>query len=261
MTGCMIGWLRIVGIGPGSVAWLTPEASEVLHKASDIIGYTPYTAALPETITGRKHASDNGVEVQRAEFALSLAEKGARVAVVSGGDAGIFGMASAVFEAIENGDENWRNLDIEVIPSMSAMLAAAARIGAPLGHDFCVISLSTYLKPLEIIEKRLRAASSGDFVLVIYNPTSKHRSEDLQNATSLLREIRGGDVAAIIATKIGREGEEIIITNLASLNPELVTMQSLLIIGSSHTRVIKRTGKRSFVYTPRFYNNALIKQS
>ncbi len=244
----MTGWLKIVGLGAGNKKWLTPEASEILHQATDIIGYTPYVAFVPETALGRRHASDNGVEVERAEYALTLAAQGAKVAVVSGGDAGIFGMASALFEAVETGDKNWRELDIEVIPAVSAMLAAAAMIGAPLGHDFCVISLSTYLKPWEIIEERLKAASDGDFVLVIYNPTSKHRSSDLFKTLKTLKKKRGGGAVAVIATDIGRKGEKITVTTLEEIEPELVTMRSLLIIGSSRTRQL---GK--FVYTPRFY--------
>jgi|CXWL01.1.fsa_nt_gi precorrin-3B C17-methyltransferase len=244
----MTGWLRIVGLGAGNEKWLTPEASEILHSATDIVGYETYVNAVPESVSAKLHASDNGVEVERAEYALELAESGAKVVVVSGGDAGIFGMAAAVFEAVENGKENWKNIDIEVIPAVSAMLAVAARVGAPLGHDFCVISLSTYLKPWAIIEQRLRAASDGDFVLAIYNPASKHRREDLQNALSLLKKLRGGETVAIIATNIGRAQEKITITNLDEINPELVTMQSLLIIGSSHT---KKLGK--FIYTPRYY--------
>lgn len=249
----MTGWLKIVGLGAGNEKWLTPQASEILHSATDIVGYETYVNSVPASVGAKRHASDNGVEVERAQYALELAASGAKVAVVSGGDAGIFGMAAAVFEAVENGKEQWKNLDIEVIPAVSAMLAAAARIGAPLGHDFCVISLSTYLKPWEIIEQRLRAASEGDFVLAIYNPASKTRRADLQKALDLLRDVRGGKTIAIIATNIGRDQEEITITNLAEINHELVTMQSLLIIGSSHTRLIEREGKPPFIFTPRFY--------
>ncbi|MEZ5691905.1 MAG: precorrin-3B C(17)-methyltransferase [Rickettsiales bacterium] len=250
----MSGWLRVVGLGAGNEEWLTPEASDVLRQATDIVGYTPYVTFVPETVTVTRHASDNGVEVQRAEFALDLAEKGAKVAIVSGGDAGIFGMAAAVFEAVEKGKASWRQLDIEVIPAVSAMLAAAAKIGAPLGHDFCVISLSTYLKSWEIIEKRLRAASAGDFVLAIYNPTSKHRTQDLINSINLLIELRGKDTIVVIATDIGRKGEEVAITTLGELDVGLVTMRSLLIIGSTHTRNIERENRQPFVFTPRFYS-------
>lgn len=250
----MSGWLKIVGLGAGNAKWLTPEASEILHAATDIVGYETYVRAITETVTAKRHASDNGVEVERAEYALELAMQGAKVAVVSGGDAGVFGMAAAVFEAVEAGDKNWRNLDIEVVPAVSAMLAAAARIGAPLGHDFCVISLSSYLKPWAIIERRLRCASEGDFVLAIYNPASKQRREDLLNALKILSDLRGADTIAVIATDVGRIEEKITTTTLAGLNPELVTMHSLLIIGSSHTRIIERGNKQPFVFTPRYYS-------
>lgn len=252
----MTGWLRIVGLGAGNEKWLTPEASEILYSATDIVGYETYVNAVPESIIAKRHASDNGVEVERAEYALELAASGAKVAVVSGGDSGIFGMAAAVFEVVENGKEQWKDLDIEVIPAVSAMLAAAARVGAPLGHDFCVVSLSTYLKPWEIIEQRLRAASAGDFVLAIYNPASKQRREDLQNLLGLLKKLRGEETIAIIATNVGRAQEKITITNLVEINSELVTMQSLLIIGSSHTRLIEREGKPAFVFTPRYYQSS-----
>lgn len=250
----MTGWLRIIGLGAGNASWLTPEAHEILHQATDIVGYGTYVAAVAGSVSAKRHASDNGVEVERAEYALALAANGAKVAVVSGGDAGIFGMAAAVFEAVEKGDKNWRELDIEVIPAVSAMLAAAARIGAPLGHDFCVISLSDYLKPYAIIEKRLQAASEGDFVLAIYNPASATRRGQLHNSLDLLRNLRGGDTIAVVATNVGRPQEKITVTTLAEINPELVTMQSLLLIGSSHTRMITRDGKTPFVFTPRFYS-------
>jgi len=251
------GWLKIVGLGAGNTKWLTPEASEILHAATDIVGYETYVAAMPKSVTAKRHASDNGVEVERSEYALTLAAGGAKVAVVSGGDAGVFGMAAAVFEAVETGDVAWRNLDIEVVPAITAMLAVAARVGAPLGHDFCVISLSTYLKPWAIIEKRLRAASDADFVLAIYNPASKTRRDDLQNALDILKEMRGENTVAIIATNIGRGGEKLTITTLAELNPELVNMQTMLLIGSSHTRLIERgRDKQPFVFTPRYYEAA-----
>lgn len=253
-------WLKIVGLGAGNATWLTPEAFDILHEATDIVGYTTYVSAVPKTVTANLHASDNGVEVERAEYALTLATQGKKVAVVSSGDAGIFGMASAVFEAIEfqnkdGGDKAWRNLDIEVAPAVSALLAVAARVGSPLGHDFCVISLSSYLKPIAIIEKRLRAAIEGDFVLAIYNPASKHRRNDFLSHLEILRALAGGDRVAIIATNVGREHEKITITTLEELNPELVTMNSLLMIGSSKTRKIMRDGKEPIIYTPRYYRD------
>jgi precorrin-3B C17-methyltransferase len=249
----MSGWVRIVGLGAGATNWLTPEANEILHQATDIVGYETYVAVVPATVNAKRHASDNGVEIARAEYALSLAASGAKVAVVSGGDAGVFGMASAVFEAVENGDASWRELDIVVIPAMTALLAVAARVGAPLGHDFCVISLSTYLKPWEIIKQRLQAAIAGDFVLVIYNPASKTRREDLHNALDLLNKLRGSNIIAIIATNVGRMEEKITITTVGELDPSLVTMQTMLLIGSTHTRLIECKNKEPLVFTPRFY--------
>ncbi len=244
----MSGWLRIVGLGPGPAEWLTPEGTDILHAATDIYGYTPYINAVTKTVTATRHASDNGEELQRAAEALRQAAGGARVAVVSGGDAGIFGMAAAVFEALEKGDVSWQEIDIAVVPGMTAFIAAAARIGAPFGHDFCVISLSDYLKPWPIIEKRLLAASEGDFVLAIYNPASKTRREQLKSALKILQKNRAPDTIAILAKSIGRAEENIITTTLAALNPDDVDMRTLVIIGSSHTRRIGR-----FVYTPRSY--------
>ena len=248
----MNGWLRVVGLGPGKAEWLTPEANAVLHAATDIIGYFPYVEAVPKTVTAKRHGSDNGVEVERAREALQMAADGARVAIVSGGDAGVFGMASALFEALEQGDATWQELDIEVIPGISAMLAAAARIGAPLGHDFCVISLSDYLKPWAMIEKRLQKACEGDFVIVIYNPASKTRKEQLVSSIDTMRQLRGGDTITMLASSIGRVEENIIVTTLEQLNVAEVSMKTLLIIGSSATRQI---GK--FVYTPRYYKESL----
>ncbi len=249
----MSGWLRIIGLGPGHASWLTPEASAVLHAATDIVGYRPYVAAVPHSVSAIRHASDNGVELERASAALAMAEKGARVAVVSGGDAGVFGMASAVFEALEAGSPAWRNLDIAVLPGITALLGAAARLGAPLGHDFCVISLSDYLKPWPVIERRLQAAAQGDFVLAIYNPASKTRREQLQKALECLRQHRAAKTVVMHAESVSRPEERITVTTLDALEVENVHMLSLLIIGSSHTRRIARENGIPFVYTPRFY--------
>ncbi|MDE3059992.1 MAG: precorrin-3B C(17)-methyltransferase [Pseudomonadota bacterium] len=246
----MSGWLRVVGLGPGSEKWLTPEALAVLQEATDVVGYVPYVENLPASITAEKHASGNGVELERAAAALRLAAAGRRVAVVSGGDAGIFGMASAIFEAMEKGEPQWRELDVEVIPGLTALLAAAAKLGAPLGHDFCVISLSDYLKPWPVIEKRLQAASDGDFALAIYNPASKTRRDQLLQALALLRKQRSDDTIAVIAKDIGRADESVSITSLGEVDAAQVDMRTLLIIGSSHTRRVGR-----FIYTPRYYED------
>ena len=249
-----MSWLRVIGLGPGSAQWLTPEASVILHDATDIVGYTPYVNAVPSSVSATRHATGNGVEVERASDALRMAAAGKRVAVVSGGDSGVFGMAAAVFEALEQGDPVWRNLDISVIPGMTAFLAASARIGAQLGHDICVISLSDYKKPWPIIEKRLIAACEGDFALAIYNPASNTRRDQLDAALIILRKHRTPQTIAMLAKSIGREKEEIIITTLAQLNPDDVDMRTLILIGSSLTRIIERNGQAPFAYTPRFYS-------
>lgn len=249
----MSGWLRIIGLGPGPAEWLTPEASHWLHTATDAVGYTPYIAALPATIAATRHASDNGVELDRARDALRMAERGARVAVVSGGDAGVFGMAAAVCEAIDMGDATWRALDVAVIPGMTALLAASARVGAPLGHDFCVLSLSDRLKPWNIIEMRLRAACAGDFALAIYNPASHSRKEQLARALTLLTELRGSDTVAIAAQAVGRADERLHVATLGTLDATIVDMRTLLLIGSSRTQRIERPGLPPLIYTPRYY--------
>jgi precorrin-3B C17-methyltransferase len=251
----MSGWVRIVGLGPGGAEWLTPEASVVLHEATDIVGYTPYVLGVPASVTAKRHASDNGVEVERAAHALAMARGGAKVAVVSGGDAGVFGMAAAVFEAWEHGETQWRQLDIRVVPGMTALLAAAARIGAPLGHDFCVISLSDYLKPWAIIERRLRAACEGDFVMGLYNPASRTRRSQIEAALAYMLRYKPGDTVAVVAASVGRSDERITVSTLAELDASVVDMRSLVVIGSSHTRRVEREGLPPVVYTPRYYKD------
>ena len=249
-----MGWLRIVGIGPGPAMWLTPEANAVLHSATDVVGYQSYLAALPESVAAQRHASGNGVELERARFAVQRAA-GAQVAVVSGGDAGVFGMAAAVFEVIQS-EPKWQQLDVEVVPGLTAVLAAAARVGAPLGHDFCVMSLSDHLKPWSIIEQRLRAATLGDLVLAIYNPAARGRREQIERALRQLAQERGNETPAIVATSVGRDDESVCVTTLGRLvhETQTINMQTLLIVGSSHTRLIERAGRPPLVYTPRFYD-------
>jgi len=248
----MSGWLRVVGLGPGPDKWLTPEAHDVLHAATDIVGYIPYVERVPATARAKRHASDNRVELERAQQALQAAACGARVAVVSGGDAGVFGMAAALFEAMEKGDAAWRVLDVAVVPGMTALLAAAARVGAPLGHDFCVISLSDQRKPWSVIQLRLKAACEGDFVLAVYNPASSTRREQLEAALAQLRVARGADTVAVAATSVGCKDERVMVTTLGALDAAQVNMRTLLIIGSTKTRAVGR-----FVYTPRTYAEAL----
>jgi precorrin-3B C17-methyltransferase len=250
----MTGRLTVVGLGPGDPRWLTPAASEALACATDLVGYSPYVARVPERGGQRRHASDNRVELDRARFALDLAANGARVAVVSGGDPGVFAMAAAVFEAVENGDPAWRSLDIHVEPGITAMLAAAARVGAPLGGDFCAMSLSDNLKPWDVVEARLRAAVTADFVVALYNPISSARPWQLGAALKLVAEIRSPDTPIILARAVMRPDERIRILPLSEVEASMADMATVLIIGASTTRMIERPeGEAPYVYTPRSY--------
>ena len=210
----MSGALDIVGLGPADARWLTREAQEALEAAQDIIGYAPYVARVPERVGQTRLASDNRVEIDRAQEALARAAQGRRVAVVSGGDPGVFAMAAAVFEAVDGGPRQWRDLDIHVLPGVSAMQAAAARLGAPLGHDFCAISLSDNLKPWDVIAKRLEHAAQGDFVIALYNPASRARPTRITDAFALLRRHLPGETFVGLAKSVGRENEEVILTRL-----------------------------------------------
>ena len=249
----MPGSLTIVGLGPGLPEWITPEAQAAVALASDIIGYGPYVARLALRPGQCAHASDNRVEIERARHALTLAQGGAQVAVVSGGDPGIFAMAAAVFEAMEQGPTEWRFLDVQVLPGISAMQAAAARVGAPIGHDFCAISLSDNLKPWEIIAKRLALAAEADFVIALYNPASRARPQTIHDAFALLRGCKAAATPVVFAQAVGRDDEALHITTLGTADPAIVDMRTLVIIGSSETRLVVRPGQAPFVYTPRSY--------
>lgn len=247
----MTGRLTIVGTGPGAPDLLTAEAVDALAAATDLIGYGPYVDRVPERPGQKRHRTDNRQEIERARHALRLAADGRVVAVVSSGDPGVFAMASAVFEAIETGEPAWRDLDVSVVAGISAMHAAAARLGAPLGHDFCAISLSDNLKPWELVLKRLTAAAEGDFVIALYNAASKARPHQLGEAFELLRTLKAPDTPVIFATAVSRADEAIDITTLRGADPKRADMRTLVIIGSSATRLIDRGGGRPFVYTPR----------
>ncbi len=249
----MTGRLTVVGLGPGPASWLTPEASAVLAEATDLVGYAPYLDRVPERAGLVRHASDNRVELDRARHAFRLAAEGRRVAVVSGGDPGIFAMAAAVFEALEGGDPAWNDVPLDVVPGVSAMQAAAARLGAPLGHDFCVLSLSDNLKPWPVVERRLRAVTAGDFVLAIYNPASKARPGQLDDAFAILRDGRRGDTPVAFARAVGRPGEAITVTTLARADAAFADMSTLVIVGSSETRVVARPDGGAWLLTPRSY--------
>lgn len=245
----MTGTLSVVGLGPGPACWLVPEATEVLAAASDLVGYAPYLDRVPARDGQRRHASDNRVEIDRARHAFALAAEGRRVAVVSGGDPGIFAMAAAVFEALESGDPAWTAIPLGVVPGVSAMQAAAARLGAPLGHDFCVMSLSDNLKPWDVVERRLRAAADGDFVIALYNPASRARPDRLADAFSLLRNLKNPATPVAFARAIGRPDEAMRVTTLALADAALADMSTLVLIGSSETRIV--AGR--WLLTPRSY--------
>ena len=249
-VGC--GSVAVVGLGPAGPDWLTPEAHAELANAEDLVGYQTYLARVPERRGQRRHASDNRVEAQRARHALELAAAGARVAVVSSGDPGIFAMAAAVIEELEQ-DVAFAHVEVRVVPGVSAMQAAAARVGAPLGHDFCVISLSDQLKPWGIVEQRLDAAGAADLVLALYNPASRTRREQLARAIEVLRRHRADHTPVVVARAVGAPEESITVTSLGALDLDAVDMRTLLIVGSSTTRAIASNGGPARVYTPRRY--------
>lgn len=246
------GWLAVVGTGPGDPAWMTPETTAVLEQATDLVGYDRYLDRLADAGQTR-HASDNREELARARLALDLAADGARVAVVSGGDPGIFAMAAAVFEAIDRAeDERWRAVAVHIEPAVSAIQAVAARAGAPLGNDFCVVSLSDNLKPWAQIQKRVDRAADADFAMAFYNPISKARPWQLDAAMDIVRRYREPATPIILGTAIGRETEQLRMVSLAQFEPTDADMRTLVIVGASTTRVVDH-GNTQRVYTPRYY--------
>ncbi len=249
----MSGSLTIVGLGPGEVHWLTPAAQAALDDATDLVGYGPYLDRVPQRSGRVKHGSDNRVELERARHALALAAAGRKVAVVSGGDPGVFAMAAAVFEALEAGDPGWLSLPITVEPGITAMLAAAAKAGAPLGGDFCAISLSDNLKPWEVITARLEAALAADFVIALYNPISKARPWQLGEALELAVRHRPEGTPVIFARAVGRRDEALRVLPIgeAVAAADSADMATLVMIGAASTRLIARPGREPIVYTPR----------
>jgi precorrin-3B C17-methyltransferase len=245
------GHLAVVGLGPGDPRYLTAEAGEALAAAQAVYGYRPYLDRVPLRANQARHASDNRHERARAAAALAHAAQGARVAVVSGGDPGVFAMAAAVCEAIEAGPESWRALDVTIVPGITAMLAVAARIGAPLGHDFCALSLSDNLKPWPLIERRLAAAASAGFVIALYNPLSRARPWQFGAAMALLRRHLPPSTPIVFGRAVTRADEEINVTTLERAETAYTDMATLVIVGSRETRVIARPGKPPLVYTPR----------
>src|SRR5690606_9844283 len=248
------GEVVVVGTGPAGPSWLTPETRGALAAADDLVGYTTYLDRVPVRPGQRRHGSDNRVEAERAEFALQLAQRGRRVAVVSGGDPGVFAMATAVLEAASAPE--YAEVPVRVLPGVTAANAAAARAGAPLGHDYAAISLSDRLKPWEVIAARLGAAASADLVLALYNPGSRSRTWQVGKARELLLEHRAPDTPVVVARDVGGPGERVRIVRLADLDPATVDMRTILLVGSSQTRVVRRGDGEDVVWTPRSYPEA-----
>jgi precorrin-2 C20-methyltransferase/precorrin-3B C17-methyltransferase len=237
--------LLVLGLGPGPAEWITPEVSGALAEVDHVVGYGPYLDRVPVRPGLQRHASGNTVELDRARLALDLAQRGERVAVVSGGDAGVFGMASAVFEAAAAGP--YEDVQITVLPGVTAAQAVAARAGAPLGGDYATLSLSDRLKPWSLIEHRLRALAAADLVLAIYNPGSRSRPHQVADAQRILLEVRDPDAPVVIGRHVGRPDELVVITTLGELDPDSVDMGCLIIVGSSQTQL----APRGAVWTPR----------
>ena len=248
------GHLSIVGIGPGIDSWRTPEATALITAASDLVGYGLYLDLIGDLVTGKKrHVSELAQEEERVRRALDLAAEGRNVALVCSGDAGIYALATLVFELMDRENRtDWNRTTLQVTPGISALQAAAARIGAPIGHDFCTISLSDLLTPFEEIEKRLKAATEGDFVVAFYNPVSKRRRTQLVRAQEILLLGRGPDVPVVLARNLGRKEETIEVIKLGDLTPDHADMLTMVLIGNSQSRLIERGG-RQWVYTPRGY--------
>lgn len=249
------GWLGIVGTGPGVAGWRTAEAAQFLDRATDIVGYGLYLDLVSDRIAGKtQHRYPLGAEEDRVRAALDLAASGKPVALVSSGDPGIYAMAALVFELLDREDRaDWRRVEITTAPGISALQAAAARVGAPIGHDFCAISLSDLMTPWDQIETRLRAAGQGDFVVALYNPVSQRRTRQLERARDILLETRDRKTPVVVARNLGRPDERIRITCLAEITPDAADMVTVLLVGSSSTRLIPRQDGQAWVYTPRGY--------
>ena len=245
----MSGRIHVVGLGPGDERHRTAAAEEALRQARHLVGYGPYLARIAVRDGQTAHASDNREELDRAHRALQLAAEGETVAIVSSGDAGVFAMAATLFEALEAGGDP--DVEIAVVPGVTAMIAAAAKTGAPLGHDFCAISLSDNLKPWDTVLGRVRAAAEADFVIALYNPISKARPWQFGKVLEMLRGLRAPDTPVVFATAVSRPDEQVAVTPLSEARPEMADMRTLVIVGSSETRCIPRGADDVWVYTPR----------
>jgi precorrin-3B C17-methyltransferase len=250
----MTGKLFVIGLGPGSENQITPQAREAVSAAKFFYGYKPYIDRLALGPGQIAVASDNREELARAREALEKAAAGAAVAVVSGGDPGVFAMAAAICEAIEAGPAAWREIDLEIVPGVTAMLAVAARVGAPLGHDFCAINLSDNLKPWDVVELRLLAAAGAGFVIALYNPISKARNWQLGRAFETVSAVLPPETPVIFGRAAGRPDERIAVHLLCDAKPDYADMATCVIIGSRETRIIERPSRPDLVYAPRFWS-------
>ena len=250
------GSLTVVGIGPGRLDWCLPDVAARIASASDLVGYHTYLDLVAVETDARRHPSDNRVEADRAVFALDLAAGGGDVVVVSSGDPGVFAMASAVIEQLDRWPERWHDVRLEVVPGVTAAQAVASRVGAPLGHDFCVVSLSDVLKPWEVIERRLDAAAGADFVIALYNPTSRHRPWQLERAVAVLSTHRSPDTPVVVGRDVGRPDEDVRVITLGALADAGADMRTVIVVGSSTTRVLPDRALGASVYTPRWYGES-----
>jgi len=246
------GRVDVVGLGPAGRDWLTPQALAVLAAADDIVGYGPYVDRVPRNPRQQRHGSDNRAEAQRAGFALDLALQGRRVAVVSSGDPGVFAMASVVLDVAAS-HERFADVPVEIVPGITAAQAVASQAGAPLGHDYVVLSLSDRLKPWQVIARRIEAAAAGDFAIAIYNPASRSRRQQLADARDLLLAHRAPETPVVVGRAVGTPGQQVTVTTLGGLDPDQVDMQCLLIVGSSQTRILRGGTRAARVITPRRY--------
>lgn len=249
------GRLAVIGLGPGAAELMVPAVKAELVRAEDILGYETYVRmAGPFRDDQVQHCTDNREEMQRARHAFELAAQGRSVVVVSSGDPGVFAMAAAVLEALHGStDPAWHRVDLEILPGVSASLATAAQAGAPLGHDFCVMSLSDNLKPWPTIEHRLALAAQADLVLAFYNPISRSRPWQLGRALEIVRQHRDGNTPVVLGRDIGRPGQTLRVVTLAELTPEMVDMRTMVLVGSSTTCTFARADGGQWVYTPRWY--------
>ena len=241
----MSGWVAVAGLGPGDEALVTAEVRAALAEATDVVGYIPYVARVAPRTGLTLHPSDNRVELDRANHALDMAAAGKRVAIVSSGDPGVFAMASALFEALEARSDP-DDFDIRILPGITAMLAAAARLGAPLGHDFCAINLSNNLKPWDLVERRVRLAAQAGFSMAFYNPRSAARPHHFARVLEILREECGGEVLISFARAVTTPEERLLTVTLAEATQEMADMRTVVIVGNADTRRVGR-----FVYSPR----------